>query len=274
MNPASLCDISVWIDRVDSTPQDVTTAPPLCTQAHDDKENPRPTKQNKRRLMDDDGNLDVDETPRPTKRQRDANDVTYLPLGAPRFFPSPSPTKSNTTPSEASLESHQSGRLSPSKQLQALEDDEQPVFFCNFGDVDKHEERADVATMRSAIQHLADGVGILGYEQEHLPTVMASLSSTLERKRFGYSWANDCTQRLTHGAMPSIASLDGIVRAGWKHDRGTGTTEDDWNTDVQHQLIKLALETSKHKATLNVHGVYGVFICCEFLNANISAEKA
>ncbi|KAF1919806.1 hypothetical protein BDU57DRAFT_536750 [Ampelomyces quisqualis] len=236
MSPVSLCDISVWIDRVDSTPQDVISISPLSSpsRVHYDKENPR-------------------QTPRPSKRQRDITGVPQLPLDSPRLFPSPSPTKSNTTPSEASIESHQSGRLSPSKQLQALEDEDQPVFFCNFGDIEEHEQRVDVAAMRDAIQRLADGVGILGYENIHIIT--ASLSLTLDRRRFGYSWANDCTQRLTYGAMPSIACLEDIVRAGLNNDRGTGTSEDDWNTNVQHPLIKLALDTCKHKATLNIHGV-------------------
>lgn len=217
--------------------------------------------------MDDD--LDSEKTPRPPKRQRD---TSGLPLGTPRFFPSPSPTKSNTTPSEPSVGSHQSGRLSPSKQLQALEDEDQPVFFCNFGDIEEHEEFVDVEKMRDAIQRFADGVGILGYEDLH--AVTALLSSKEDLKRFGYSWANDYTRRLTYGAMPSIACLEDIVRAGWNNDRGTGTSEDDWNTDVQHPLIKLALETCKHKATLNIYGVYRTLsFCRKLLDANISVAK-
>jgi hypothetical protein len=59
----------------------------------------------------------------------------------------------------------------------------------------------------------------------------------------------------------SITCLEAIVKAGWNNDRGTGTSEDDWNTDVQHALIKLALETCEHKATLNIYGVYAPSSC-------------
>jgi hypothetical protein len=190
----------------------------------------------------------------------------------PQLLPSPSPTKSNTTPSEFSVESHQSGRLSPSKQLQALEDEDQPVFFCNFGDTEEHEEGVDVVAMRNAIQSLADGVGILGYEDLNIVTALLSWPS--DRKRFEYPWANDSTRRLAYGAMPSITCLEAIVKAGWNNDRGTGTSEDDWNTDVQHPLIKLALETCEHKATLNIYGVYAPSSCARSCpNANISAVK-
>ncbi|KAH8707026.1 hypothetical protein GQ44DRAFT_777593 [Phaeosphaeriaceae sp. PMI808] len=254
MKPTSVCDISVWIDTVDSTQQDVTSIPPLHSETDGDKENPRRVNKSKRYPMYD--GLDSEETPRPPKRQRDTEGVSQLSqfsAGIPLFFPSPLPTKSNTTPSETSIESHQSGRLSPSKQLQALEDEDKPVFFCNFGDTEEHEEGPGLATMRDAIQGLADGVGVLGYED--ICTVKDSLSLMSDRKRFGYSWANDCTRRLAYGAMPSIATLEKIVNTGQNNDRGTGTSEDDWNTDVQHPLIKLALETCKHKAKLNVYGV-------------------
>ena len=135
-----------------------------------------------------------------------------------------------------------------------LEDEEHPVLFCNFGDTEEHEERADVVVMRDAIQSLADGVGILGYTDPH--AVIASLSLKRDRRRFRYPWANDYSRRLAYGVMPSVACLENIVRAGWNNDRGTGTSEDDWNTDVQHPLLKLACETCKHKATLSIYGVY------------------
>jgi hypothetical protein len=83
MNPTNPCNIFAWIDRVDSTPQEMyarhimftstrraltasvssTSIPPLYSQTHDDKENPR-REMSKRRLMDD---IDLDETARPLK---------------------------------------------------------------------------------------------------------------------------------------------------------------------------------------------------------------
>ena len=227
---------------------------PLYPQACDDKENIRQVKKGKRRFMDD--VYDPQETPRPHKRQRES--VLQLPYsGTAHFFPSPSSPKSDATPSEASVESHQSGRLSPSKQLQALEDDEQPVYFCNFWDTEEHEEHDDVATMRDTIQGFADGVGVIGYSDSDLDAVAVLLPLTSDRTRFKYSWVNDCA-RLAYGVMPSITRLEDIVKAGWNNDRGTGTSEDDWNTNVQHPLLKLALETCKHRLTLDIYGVYGV----------------
>ncbi|KAF2727649.1 hypothetical protein EJ04DRAFT_505360 [Polyplosphaeria fusca] len=186
----------------------------------------------KRHLMDD-HNFELEGTSRPPKRQRDSDDMPQLPpTGLSRFYTSPS----------------------PSKQLQALEDEEQPVYFCNFGDTEEHEERAVVLLMRDAIQNLADGVGILGYTG--LRSVTGSLSSALDRRRLEYLWANDCSWRLAYGKMPPITTLQSIVRAGWSNDRGTGTSEDDWNTDVQHPLLKLACETCQHKASINIYGVH------------------
>jgi hypothetical protein len=87
----------------------------------------------------------VDQTPRPLKRLRDLDSV-------PQFPPSPTKSGSSVAVSEASeTESHQSGRLSPVKRLQLLEDlDKYPVVFCNFND-EEGEELEDVTTMRTAI---------------------------------------------------------------------------------------------------------------------------
>lgn len=98
-----------------------------------------------------------------------------------------------------------------------LEDQEKPILFHNFGDTREHAERADVGAMRNAIQRLAAGVGIIGYEDEHLGAIAATLSSTSDRLQFGYPHANDPTQRLRYGKMPAIAHLERIVRKGWKH---------------------------------------------------------
>ena len=100
---------------------------------------------------------DVDVTPRPTKkRRRGLEDIK-----APEHF-SPMSAQSEGTTSEE-LESHHSGRLSPSKQLAYLEDREEPVIFCDFQST--HAEMLeDVQELRGRIQRLSDGVGIIGYK--------------------------------------------------------------------------------------------------------------
>ncbi|CBY02346.1 predicted protein [Plenodomus lingam JN3] len=201
------------------------SVPSLSPQAYNDKEKPRPVNKIKRRFMDD--NAHPEDTPRPSKQQRDADNTPQTPLGELGFVPSLSPRKSNASTSDITMASNQSSRFGPLRQLQVLADDHQPILFRNFCDVEDYEERADVATMRCAIQRLADGVGILGYED--VQTVTASLSSTMDRLRFEYSWANECPQRLTYGGMPPLACLEAIVRKGWARDRGPGDSKDIWH---------------------------------------------
>lgn len=196
--------------------------------------------------------FDLEQTPRPPKRVRDLD-------GAPQFAP-PSPTKSASSAavSEASeAESHQSGRLSPVKQLQLMEDfEEQPVIFCNFDDDEDGEEPEDVTAMRRAVQRFADGVGILGYDD------MDAVSYTLppvDRMRFQYPWANDMEHRCVFGSMPSTTQILGIVETARRYDHGSGISEDEWNSEVQHPLLKLARNTSKYQQTLEIHNVW-VFV--------------
>ncbi|KAF2257717.1 hypothetical protein CC78DRAFT_505823 [Lojkania enalia] len=190
---------------------------------------------------------DLDQTPRPSKRLRDLDSVPQPPL-------SPTKSASSAAASEASeVESHQSGRLSPVKQLQLLEDfEEQPVVFCNFDDDEEGEEPEDVTAMRRATQQFADGIGILGYVD--INAVISALSP-IDRMRFQYSWANDLEQRCTIGSMPSTAQILEIVETARKYDHGSGVSEDEWNSEVQHPLLKLARNTSKHRQTLDIHNV-------------------
>ena len=112
---------------------------------------------------------DQDQTPRPPKRLRELDDT-------PELLPSSSTkTASSEVGSDVfENESHQSGRLSPAKQIQLLEDfEEDPVIFCNFDDDVDGTEPEDVRLMREAIQRLADGVGILGYD--NLDAVISAL---------------------------------------------------------------------------------------------------
>ncbi|PSN58847.1 hypothetical protein BS50DRAFT_595117 [Corynespora cassiicola Philippines] len=240
MHSRTHLDVEIWIDSIDTTPS-CSPAPLVAPCATDDKENS--WSKAKRRTMEE----DFDQTPRPSKRTRELDSVPHLP---------PSPTKSSSSAaiSEASeVESHQSGRLSPVKQLQLLEDlEDQPVVFCNFDDGEEGEEPEDVTTMRSATQRFADGIGILGYDD--VAAIVSSLPP-MDKIRFRYSWANDVERRSALGSMPSIAQLLDIVETARKYDHGSGVSEDEWNSEVQHSLLKLARSTSKHRQTLDIHNV-------------------
>lgn len=191
---------------------------------------------------------DQDQTPRPSKRLRELDD-------APQF-PPPSSTKSASSEvaSEAfEAESHQSGRLSPVKQIQLLEDfEEHPVIFCNFDDDVDGAEPADVTLMRRAIQRFADGIGVLGYDD--MDAVVSALPP-MDRMRFQYSWANDPQQRCILGSMPSTAQVLGIVETARGYDHGSGVSEDEWNSEVQHPLLKLACCTCTYPQTLVIFNV-------------------
>ncbi|RMZ72063.1 MFS monocarboxylate transporter [Pyrenophora seminiperda CCB06] len=162
-------------------------------------------------------------------------------------------TTSRLSSEVSEVESHQSGRLSPVKQLQLLEDfEEQPVVFCNFDDDEEGEEPEDVTVMRRATQQFADGIGILGYDD--INAVVSALP-LIDRMRFQYSWANDREQRCLLGSMPPIAQIRDVVETARKYDHGSGVSEDEWNSEVQHPLLKLARNTSKHRQTLDIHNV-------------------
>lgn len=235
-------NIAVWIDNVDTPP--AAQAPPVVP-FDNDKENARPVKT--KRLM----NHDADITPRPNKRRRDFD-------GAPHFAPpSPAPPSESSSvsasASDVSLESHQSGRLSPTKQLMMLEDlEEDPVVFCSFDDT-IYEEPADVFAMRCAAQRFADGVGILGYDQDSLRLATAELSQ-MDQTRLGFPWAID-PHRNTIGTTPDIAAVQTLVHMARRRDRNTSTSEDQWNAKVQLPLLELALSTSKHKEQLTIENV-------------------
>lgn len=188
---------------------------------------------------------DHDQTPRPPKRIRDLND-------AAQFHP-PSPAQSASSDAVSEAESHQSGRLSPVKQIQLLEDSEEyPVVFCNFEDDADGAEPEDVTVMRRAAQRFADGVGILGYD--NMDAVTSALPP-MDKIRFEYPWANDMDQRCIFGSMPSIAQILNIVELARQYDHGSGFSEDEWNSEVHHPLLKLACKTCKHSNSLSIFNV-------------------
>ena len=98
----------------------------------------------------------VDLTPRPTKKRRHGLEDKEL---SEHF--SPLSTQSGDATSEE-LESHHSGRLSPSNQSGCLEDRDEPVIFCDFQST-QAELLQDAQALRGCVQRLSDGVGILGY---------------------------------------------------------------------------------------------------------------
>jgi hypothetical protein len=106
--------------------------------------------------------------------------------------------------------------------------------------------------MRKATQQFADGIGILGYD--NMNAVVSALL-LIDRMRFQYSWANDLEQRCVLSSMPSTAQILDIVETARKYDHGSGVSEDEWNSEVQHPLLKLARNTSKHRQTLDIHNV-------------------
>ncbi|KAI1574038.1 CypX, Cytochrome P450 [Pyrenophora tritici-repentis] len=174
--------------------------------------------------------VDSDQTLRPSKRLRDLDSV-------PQFPPSPTKSVSSAAASEAP---------------ELLEDfEEQPVLFCNFDD-EERKEPEDVAAMRRATQRFADGIGILGYDD--INAVVSALP-LIDRMRFQYSWANDREQRCLLGSMPSTTQIRDIVETARQYDHGSGVSEDEWNSEVQHPLLKLARNTSKHRQPLDIHNV-------------------
>lgn len=56
-------------------------------------------------------------------------------------------------------------------------------------------------------------------------------------------------------ATPSISEVEEVVNVAWKKDRGGGASEDDWNTEVHLQLLKLPHKTSTHRRTLDIYNV-------------------
>jgi hypothetical protein len=186
---------------------------------------------------------DDQETPRPPKRRRDLHGTFHL-----------SPTPSSRSDSTASVTSHKSGRISPVEQIEALKDLEQPVIFCDFNSADADRERLDVAAMRTAAQMLAEGVGILEYADVDIFSASISSLPDLDRIRLQRPWAKAAGEAL-YGCTPEIRDLASIVDDACSLNVSAGGAEDEWNSDVQKPLLKLALATSRHANELSLHSV-------------------
>ena len=172
--------IEVWIDQVSTGQQDMRVInhsfPSIMTFTYnpflhrltswlaptdDNKENilTVPSQLNQKHHLSvtmDGGFEDVNVTPRPAKKRRHSLEN----IEPPEHFSSISAQSEDAASEE--LESHRSGRLSPSKQLAYLEDRDEPVIFCDFQST-QAEMLEDVQELRRRVQRLSDGVGILGY---------------------------------------------------------------------------------------------------------------
>lgn len=210
--------------------------------------------------MDEAPDLD-NETPRPNKRVRALeSSLMSPPSPSNRSIEAGSEAPSDTT---SAAESHRSGRASPIKQLQILaQDASHPMHFYSFDDYDDISDTSmdapqDVTGMRTATQRLADGIGVLGYSdsselQHEIDNVLLSV---LDQERLRYVWANDLTSRSRLGSTPRLAAVAEIVAQARIFDRGSGSSEDEWNTDVQYPLLKLAQRGSKHGSKVHIVNV-------------------
>lgn len=105
---------------------------------------------------------DPETTPRPAKKRNiGMMEGRYI---APSSVPLQSfDAQSESSSANSELESHKSGRMSPSKQMTQLEDLEHPIKVLDFGS-DEASVLENVEKLRAEAQLLADGVGILGYD--------------------------------------------------------------------------------------------------------------
>ena len=60
---------------------------------------------------------------------------------------------------------------------------------------------------------------------------------------------------IVYGTTPLISRVEEIVNIARKKDRGGGTSEDDWNTEVHLQLLKLTHETPARRRTFDIYNV-------------------
>ena len=103
---------------------------------------------------------DPEKTPRPTKKRNIGiveGEFIASSVAPPEVFDAQSQSSANSE-----LESHKSGRMSPSKQMAQLEDLERPVKVLDFGSAETS-TLEDVEKVRAEVQLLADGIGILGF---------------------------------------------------------------------------------------------------------------
>lgn len=122
---------------------------------------------------------DNDQTPRPSHKQSKGNrgKQTKTPEAVPDLARPSSELSAGGTEDNSATESHQSGRISPTKQMMVLQDAEEPTLFVDFGWPEDHMAE-DAEAMRDAIQPLADNRGILGHSVSGTPRPGPSAGTT------------------------------------------------------------------------------------------------
>ena len=226
-------DISRWLDAVAS--HTTTVLPANDVDAHSDNHNhvdAHAATKKRPRSEDIDSGIVVspnesDEpatpTPRPPKRQRNADE--------PHFSAPPSPSRtSRYAPSDSShsASSIASRNSSPVKQLQTLADDvECPVTFRDFDNVQALDtEDGQVSRMQSIVRRFADGIGVLEYETNAaFQTAIADIPIS-DQERMLYPWARR-TDSSGMGVMPPITDLSAIKHSAWELNTGGGGSEDE-----------------------------------------------
>lgn len=131
---------------------------------------------------------------------------------------------------------------------------DRPVIFCDFNSTDEGSDSSDVVAMQTAAQMLADGVGILEYGNAGEFEASITGLSHLDRTRLLRPWAKDANRAL-YGSTPAIHKIARVVDDACALNTGAGGAEDEWNSDVQKPLLKLALSTSRHTNALSLHSV-------------------
>ncbi|KAL8655149.1 MAG: hypothetical protein Q9210_001059 [Variospora velana] len=220
---------------------------------HEDKLDQQPViPREKRRLSGPmaSGHEEVDLTPRPKKKRRQELDDIDRPE---HFSPVLAPSEDATS---EDLESHHSGRLSPTKQLAFLEDSSKPVIYCDFATT-LAEMPKDVHTLCNDVQELADRVGVLGFKPDELASITDLNDGGLDsrdRKRLRYPWANDPIQRLKTGKMVPLVEVQRIVASAirFEEKRAHETT---WNERIHLAVINAALTASTHVTSLAIANV-------------------
>lgn len=104
---------------------------------------------------------DPESTPRPAKKRNIGmveGEFVASPVAPSEVFDA----QSQGSAANSELESHKSGRMSPTKQMAQLEDLEHPIKILDFGS-EEASVLEDVEKLRAEAQLLADGIGILGY---------------------------------------------------------------------------------------------------------------
>lgn len=249
--------IEVWIDTVSSALQR------RQYKVHDfkrsysnDKENRPPTTviSRKRSLSASDMDVfDADSTPKPPKRRVVEDDRV------PIAFSISSKSSYSDTSSAGSLLSHQSGRLSPTKQMQTLRQLDEPVLFESFG-TRSHSESAEMTALRGKIRRYTDGIGVISIaatdvEQQARPLLQNYRLDREDLARLTYTWACAVEARTVTGSTPPLARAMALVELAVKLE-SSQSHETTWNEDVHREVIKLALESSVHSESLVMTNVY------------------